>query len=338
MVSFMKMDVLNRKKKSFFTLALFISLSICNIAYAETFRVHQTIVLPVKVNEESVPIKAGINDAISIEMPPDMSFVQGIELYIKVPQIVASWHDSVAWSIYNEISPSPTEKNIDYTGTRMIVGTFNSLSLNIQVPLKQKNSIKKNPYAFYVEEIPDVKGNKMFFRLQIAMKGVPEEIDDALFEITAKPILINKGRLLLKTEPPKDQKEEPYTVFIDEKLVDIPNEGLLIDTGVHNLSIVSDFYRNEMRTITVQQAKTYSLNVTFRDITPIIVISAPSNAIIFLDNNEIENKSVPFSVPQGEHKVRFVIGDYEVVKSVTAVNGRSYTVSLDIDATISETE
>jgi len=327
------------RKKSIIIAVLF-SFSSVVFLQAETFRVHKTNLLAVKVNETADEIEAGINDAIAIELPEDMTFVQGIELAIQVPQIVASWHDSVAWSFYNEITPSPSEKIIDYKGTRLggVGRTFNSLSLNIQVPLKANNSIKKTPYSQYVEDIPEAVNNRLFFRLQIAMKGMPEEIDSAMFKIKATPILINKGCLVLKTEPPNDKEAEPYTVFIDENLVDSSNKKLMLDAGVHNISIVSDFYRNELRTVTIEQAKTTSLNIKFRDIAPTVIITAPSNSVIYFDDKEIENTKQQFAVQQGEHKVRFVIGDYEIVKNITAVNGRSYTVDINIDAAVSESD
>ena len=112
----------------------------------------------------------------------------------------------------------------------------------------------------------------------------------------------------------------------------------MLDAGVHNISIVSDFYRNELRTVTIEQAKTTSLNIKFRDIAPTVIITAPSNTVIYFDDKEIENTKQQFAVQQGEHKVRFVIGDYEVVKNITAVNGRSYTVDINIDAAVSESD
>lgn len=305
---------------------------------AESFRVHQTHELTVSAAGESNTIKAGINDAVVLILPEDKSFIQGIEISIKVPQIVASWHDSVAWSFYDGIDPLPSADIIDYSGTRSSVGTFNALSLNLQIPLSEKNTIKKTPYAFYVKDIPAVSGNKLFFRLQLAMKGVPDEISEAQFEITAKPILIEKGRLVITVAPPSDASLQPYTAFIDGSAVKLDKKGIVLDCGVHNISLVSDFYRNELRTATIEQAKTTTMLITFRDITPMILITAPSDAIIYFDETKMENTKSPFSVQQGEHTVRFVVGDYEVVKTVNAVNGCSYTVSITVDATVSESQ
>ena len=34
----------------------------------------------------------------------------------------------------------------------------------------------------------------------------------------------------------------------------------------------------------------------------------------------------------------FILGDYEIVKTISAMNGRTYSVNLNVDATISEVE
>ena len=75
-----------------------------------------------------------------------------------------------------------------------------------------------------------------------------------------------------------------------------------------------------------------------RGIEPLIKIIAPENANIQFDGNSITDTKNIFSTTPGDHVIKFTIGDYEVIKTINAVNGRSYTVSLDIDASVSEDE
>lgn len=304
----------------------------------ESFRVHKTVLVPLSATGESQTVEACCNDAVAVILPEDKTYIQGVEISVKVPQIVAEWHDSVAWFIYTGIQPHPTEKRIDYSGERVHTGTFGvSLRKTIQIPLLKNNTIKRDAYSEYLQLIPPEEDGMIFFRMQLAMKGTPNDLTAAKFEITVRPLFIDKGQLHLTTKAPDSAEVQPYTVFIDGKSVsDI--EGMLLDTGVHTLSLVSDSYRNEVRTFTVSQAKTTDLTVQFRDITPLLLIAAPEGTIVFIDGENVENLKEPVAVPQGEHSVRFVIGDYEVVKQVSAVNGRTYTVSVNLDATISESE
>ena len=304
---------------------------------AESFRVHKTIMLPVTNAEEKNFVKAGPNDAIVVSLPEDMTFVQGIEIMFKVPQEVAYWMDSVAWSLYDEIKPEPTEKKIDYRGTRKTIGTFgNSLSLVLKIPLNSENTIKKDSYSTYIDTIPDFLHNKIFLRMQMVMKGTPSSLSEAEFEVSAKPIYINKGMLSITVRPPDNISSALYNVFIDETPISKLQE-LLITPGIHTVHVTSDSFRNETKSITIEQAKKHTLDIKLRDITPLIRIAAPDNAAIQIDDKIIDYKgkdSIP--VPQGMHTIRISIGGYEIVKTVNALNGHSYSINTNIDATITE--
>ncbi len=304
---------------------------------AEMFRVHKTVLLDMDAEGGAGTVAAGINDAIAISIPEDLSFVQGIEVLFKVPQEVSYWQDAVAWSIYSGLKKKPGARTIDYRGDRIAFGTFaNSLSLVLKVPLSQEHSIRKDAYSHFVETAPDFKDGILFVRLQLVMKGTSEAIEASMFEVSAKPIYINKGRLCLSVVRPEGMEDKPYTVFIDGEAADIPGEGLFLTPGQHTVSIVSEHYRNEMRTITVEQAKTMSLSIGLRDIAPSVRIAAPGNTELFFDDKPLENDGEAFSVSPGSHTVRFVIGGYELIKTINAVKGRSYTLSVNVDATVLE--
>ena len=311
----------------------------CSPLAAEMFRVHKTVLLQMGADGGTESVSAGINDAVAIAIPEDLTFVQGIEVLFKVPQAVSYWQDAVAWSIYSGLKKKPTERTIDYRGERIAFGTFaNSLSLVLKVPISGEHSIKKDAYSYLVETVPDFNNGMLFIRMQLVMKGTSDEIDNALFEISAKPIYINKGRLDLSVVPPAGMEGKPYTVFIDGEAAEIPDGGLFLTPGQHNVSIVSEHFRNEMRTITVAQAKTMQLSIELRDIAPSVRIAAPVNTALFFDDKPLQNDGNAFSVTPGSHTIRFVIGGYELIKTITAVKGRSYTLSVNVDATVSEEE
>ena len=308
-------------------------------AAAETFRVHDVILLDIDSSGEKTTVSAGINDAVLIALPEDLTFVEGIELVFKVPQEVAAWRDSVAWSLYEALSPQPAAGQIDYSGTRSTVGTFgSSLSLNMQIPLYRENTIKKNAYSQYIAQVPDTTGGAIFLRLQLAMKGTGEEVYAARFEISGKPLFIDKGILILETSAPGGGAVQPYTVFVDGMAAEPADGELLLSPGSHDLSIVSDFYRNETRTVTIEQAKRTRIGIAFRAITPLVRLAVPEGTVVYLDDVLLEVASEPIPVTQGDHQLKFKVGDYELVKTISAVNGRTYTVSVNVDAHILEEE
>lgn len=320
-----------------FSLFSLIALS-CALVSGENFRVRKLIPIAFTDIHEKITVESGINDALFITLPADITYVSGVELTLKVPEEIATWRDSVAYMLYEKLNPAPTEKNQNYYGERAFLETIpGQLSLTLYIPISNDFSIKDSPYSVKLPLYTDYK-NGMFLRFMMVMKGVPESLERAIISITAKPVLKNEGALSLTTTPASSD-EKKYSVFIDDTPVqetDFKNK--IFSTGEHHLSIVSDSYRNELRTFRIEQAKTTTLHIQLRGIEPLLKILSPKDTKVFLDGTEIAVTTEPLVVTQGEHNVRFVIGDYEVIKTVSAVNGRTYAVNLNVDATISEEE
>ncbi len=301
--------------------------------YAESFRVHNTIIIDMSENSA----KAGINDCLYILLPEDKTYLNAIELEIKIPKLFTEWPYSIMYYIYNNISPQPQEAIIDYRGEKIHSNIVPSrLTWVLQIPVKKGIKIKETPYTAVVPVAPNTENGGVFFRFQLAMKGVPQEFDTSYFSITAKPIFAEVGTLALSYTTPDGSKVQPHTIFIDGKEVAEEESGIVLSTGIHSVSVVSDYYRNEVRTVTIEQAKLTNLDITLRDITPEIRISAPENAVIYLDDVLLTKWDNALQVQEGDHVFKFIIGDYEIIKTVKAENGRSYTVTLGIDASITE--
>ena len=68
--------------------------------FAETFRVQKlfSIRLTGTVQSEQTFV-TGINDGITILLPEDRSWLEGIEIKIAIPEAVAAWQDSVALAL-----------------------------------------------------------------------------------------------------------------------------------------------------------------------------------------------------------------------------------------------
>ncbi len=323
-------------KKSVISLFLF---NICLCALnAETFRVAKMHALTIPQDYSEVSATLGIADAVTIKLPHDKTFITGIELSLKVPQIVATWRDSVAYAFYEKLDPLPAEKKIDYSANRISLYTIpGKLTHTVYIPLNDKFNVKNNPYARIIEEKLNPENDLIFVRFMLAMKGAPEELEYAKLELTAKPVLSDEGYFSLDVEKPQD-KQDGYSVYIDDNFITSSLEKIVLSKGEHHLTVSGDSYRNEIRTFIVEQAKTTQLKVELRGIEPEVKIVSPRNAAIFFDNEPVENSKEPFIITQGSHTIKFVIGDYEITKTLNAENGRSYTINLNIDASVTEEE
>lgn len=322
-------------KKIIFSLFLTAGLTALN---AESFRVGKVHEISLsQIADSDVTAKLGINEALAIKLPQDQTFIEGLELKFDIPEAVASWMDSVACSVYANISPTPKSSQIDYSGNRAYVRTLpGKLSWVLQIPLKKDNSIKSDNYTTKVDTVVTPVNNVVFIRLQPVMKGVPEETLNAIVPITVKPVLTNKGLLSFKLIPP-EEKLADCTIFIDEQITKLSaDNSILLESGVHNVSIISEAYRNEVRTVRIDMAKVTELTVEMKSIEPTLLITAPEGTEVLLDDVKCTNIGKEFIITEGEHKIKFSIGDYEIVRTITATKGRTYKANFSLDLDISE--
>lgn len=304
-------------------------------ASAETFRVRK--LFPISISsehQEAQKITTGINDSIAIFLPKDMTYIAGFEVLADIPDEVAEWRDCVALSLYGDVSPVPNESIIDYTGERIFVRPLpNRPSWALRVPLSNNGEIKESAYTEKADVIPDISAGFVFVRLQPAMKGIPDETMDAELAISVRPLLKKIGRMALSITPAADEKE--FSLFIDNVKTPYTETGYLLSTGAHEVSIVSDLYRNEVRTVNIDTAKTTTLSIPLKSVEPALTILAPDNAVVTLDGEACAIGS-EFTVNDGEHTISIRVGDWEVVRSITIQRGKSYTADFTVDLKLTE--
>lgn len=325
-------------KQFFKTVLIFTFSFLANSFYAqETFRVRKLLpfTLAASPNEEQTAT-IGINDSLALFFPEDLTYIEGIELKVQIPTEISSWRDSVACSIYDNIKPIPSAAQIDYSGNRIFVTPLPSkFNWILQIPLKKNNSIKDSTYTTKVDVIPNIQKKYTFIRFQPAMKGIPESAINANLKITVKPILINKGSLNISVSN-KENEKTGYQLFVDEEPFSSEKMPFLLSPGMHNISIQSENYRNEVRSVYIEQAKLTALNVVLKSTTPTIVVTAPSNSEVFIDDEQFSNFDQETEISEGEHKIRCLIGGYEIIRTMNILKGKTYTVNLSVDLEIME--
>lgn len=294
-------------------------------------KVHSLNILSDSQKEQSVNI--GINDSVAFFLPEDLSYIEGLEIQVKIPSAISEWRDCVVCSLYDQIRPEPEPSQIDYSGNKMFFTPLPSkLSWNIKIPLKKDNNIKDNQYITKINSIPDISSGFVFLRFQPAMKGIPEETLNSQLTVCVKTILINKGKLSLKVN--KNNVDGDFQVFVDE--MPFTEEKPLLATGMHNLHIQSQDFRNETQSFYIDQSKTTELMISLKSIAPTLIVTAPENTQIFFDDEKFSETGKEVVVTEGEHIVKFLLGGYEVIRTMSIENGKTYNASLTIDLDISE--
>ena len=336
------------KRKLFFSLLFTALFFVPAVLGAETFRVGQCHVVNLTEDPSfTATKKLGLNDAIAIYIPEERLFLEGIEIKMDIPEETAMWRDCCGAYIYDDIRPAPTEQQIDFSGSKLFFGVLpGKLSWVLQIPLTKTAQFKTNQYTKTIEKIPSAQGNFIFVRLQQVMKGVPDEVMNSKITFNVRPILSDKGLVTVQLkypeqEEPSETEETPnITVFIDNDTYSAEDAaaGQLLSTGIHNVSVISENYRTEVRKVRIDQAKKSVLEIELKSIEPTVIITAPEGAIVYLDEQQYDNLGKEFVLAEGDHKVRCVIGDYEIVRTLSVTKGRTYTVNLTVDLQISENE
>lgn len=321
-------------------IAAVFTLTLLSSAMADSFRVRSTHIAAIDAsNPDAQVFELGYNDAIGIAFPQNPVFLKGVEVEIKVPQEIIEYRNSMAYGLYDKAEPAPAAGKIDYKATQITLQPLPSrLSFVLQIPLVRDHRLKTGPYATVLPSVHQPKSGPLLFRLLPVMKGLPDDIENFVFQVKIKPILSDEGGFMLSIGYP-DPSGEPagdVSVRIDEKPVDNALELQVLKPGTHHLSIVSDAYRNEVRVFNVEQARVTELMVTMQDTASRLYLIAPENAVILLDGENAGIGREPRVIEPGEHSITFTIGDYEIVKQLTVEKAHDYTVSLVIDVNITE--
>jgi len=304
---------------------------------ADSFRVRSMTVVSLDIaNPAPASVELGYNDAVGIVFPLDTRFLRGVEIEIRMPKEILEYSGSMAYGLYTQPAPAPAPGKIDYRADQLALQTLPSrIATVIQIPLQKNHRLKTSPYSTVLSAVVNPSSGPLVLRLLPVMKGLPENIENLIFHTRIKPLLADEGGFTLKLVYPGEE-QSPVSIRVDETIYNIAEDMVILPPGTHQLSVVSEQYRSEVRMFTVEQARVTELEVALKDTTPLLFLAAPDTAEIFVDDVQIEDRTIPLQLSPGEHLVLFRIGDYELTRSVLAEKGHDYTVSMIVDIKVTE--
>jgi len=324
--------------KSKVTLAIILFFSYFNLQ-AESFRTIVEGMFEVSSGSGDNAIPIGINSAVIINLGAEIRFLRGVEIEISAPQSWLPHRGSAIMSIYTNINPQTADGVADIDGKRVAFEPLPSrLRIIYQIPIRQQHGLRTTTSATIPAGIVQPSSFPIMFRLLQVYKGLPDEFENKLFNLTVKPILSDEGAVRLIPRYPPQLRNRPFTVLIDDNVIPNISEQILLREGEHHLVIHSDDYRNESRRFVVERTKVVDLTIELQDPTPIIVFEAPQNAQIYLNNSLVPRSRDSVTVDPGQHEVKFQVGDYTITRTLIVQRGKTYRVSLAVDLTIQEDE
>jgi len=288
-------------------------------------------------NPEGSSLSLAYNGSALIRLGTGSRYFRGIELELSAPQAWLSYRGSLAMEVYAELNRAPSPGINDLEGRRIAFDPLsNRLKMVYQIPVRRSHGLRTTPYATVPAGITFPSSFPLLFKLTPIIKGLSEELENMQFLFTARPILGDEGAVRLIFRYPEQYRGRPFTVLIDDVVVENPAEEQLIKEGEHHLVVLSDDYRNESRRFMVERAKRVDITVDLQDPTPLIIFEAPENAQIFLNNHAIPRETGSILVEPGVYEAKFQVGDYTLTKTITAQRGKTYRVSLSVGIDIEE--
>jgi hypothetical protein len=276
---------------------------------------------------------------VLININQDTRFFKGVEIEITAPQGWLSYSGSLVAAAYNNLLSPVSIGVADVNGSRIAFEPLPAKLRSVyQIPIRQSHGLRTTPYITVPTGVIRPASFPVLFRFMLAVKGINEKNENMTFRLTVRPVLSDEGAVRIIARYPPQLRGRPFTVLIDDTLIENYNQELVLKEGDHNLVILSEDYRNESRPFIIEKAKTMELTIELQDPTPAIIFEGPQNAEVFLDNTLIHRDNYPVPVEPGQHEVKFKLGDYTIIRTLNILRGKTYRVSLAVDLTINETD
>ncbi|MCL2264865.1 MAG: hypothetical protein FWC22_02375 [Treponema sp.] len=327
-------------KVNFLLVIIILFPGICLFAQPETFRTAVDAVVEVTSNNiTGTPATIGINNSIIINITSDPRFMRGVELEITAPQSWLAYRGALVMILYNNLSILTASGVTDLTGNRVAFEPLPSrMRIIFHIPIRQQHGLRTTTSVTVPSSVVLPASFPIMFRLMQVSKGLPDEFERMTLNFIARPIMSDEGAIRLVPRYPPQLRNRPFTVLIDDEVISNISEQILLREGEHHLVILSDDYRNESRRFFVERGRIVDLIVELHDPTPIIIFEAPQNAQIYLNNALVSNSREPIAVEPGSHEIKYQVGDYTVIRSITIQRGKTYRIALTVDLTIQEEE
>jgi hypothetical protein len=314
-------------------------LFLCFQANAEPLRVIVVGNLEITHDKSAGPVPLHYNESCLVVLAGDIRFLRGLELELSAPQRWPAYQGSLAMALYVDLDREPAIGVADLEGRQVAFEPLpGKIQIVFQVPLRPSSGLKSSPYATALARVALPSSFPLLFRIMPVIKGLSDELENMVFQLSVKPILGDEGLVRLNFRYPEQLRGKPFTVLVDDILIANHSEELLLKEGERHLVILSEDYRNESRRFAVERAKTLELNIALQDPTPLLVFEAPQNARIFLDNASVPLGKGPIPVDPGPHEVKIHLGDYTITKTFVAQRGKTYTIPLSVDINVIESE
>ncbi|MDR1106132.1 MAG: hypothetical protein LBL44_07225 [Treponema sp.] len=289
-------------------------------------------------NPAGVSLAIGYNGAVFIDAGEGFRFCKGVQVELSAPRNWLSYWGSLGLALYADMADADKKTAAADLEARRVYFELlpNKLQSVYQIPVRHSHGLRNSPYSTVIQEVLPDGSFPLLFRLLPVIKGLSSEVENMSFQLSVKPIVSDEGAVRFTFRYPEQLAGKPFTVLVDDILLEEVSGEQILKEGEHYLSVLSDDYRNENRRFMIERARVLDLTVELRDPAPLILFEGPRDARIFLDNVPVTAGGDPLPVEPGVHEIRFQVSDYTIIKTLTVQRGKTYRASLTVDLAVSE--
>jgi len=313
------------------------------IGYAESLRGPVVSMVELDVSKApEVSFELGLEDIASVSLTGDLRFLQGVQLEVQVPDTARGFPGSFGLYLYKNVTPTPTSGLGTYSAARAffdIVPSGNRFFVTI--PLRTDHTLRQTADSYLVKPPIDSEDFPLLVTIYPVMKGLSRSATNSRFNITAKPLLVDRGALRLRITDPQGVEIQKasgalreFTVLLDGSTIEYGDEDFILTPGLHKLVLESPRYENQSMTFGVERGKVTNVALELTEPVSTVKIDAPEGTQLFVDGARVEKS--PLQLPPGEHTLLFKLGDYTISRRLTVEAKKNYKISLSLNILINE--
>ena len=310
--------------------------------FAEDIRVNIVKKINLQQQATAAPTSLSFTDSVLITLDGDLRFLRGVELELSSPQLFLQYSGSLAVAMYSEFSAPVEQGASDGQGRRFY---FEPIPPRIQtvyqLPVRSRHGLRAIPYTVVLQEPVRPAQFPLLFRILPVIKGISYDIETMRFQLQVRPLYSDEGAVRFSLRYPAGQAQQQplppdIIMLVDDVVLEHPLEEQLLREGQHQLTVLSEEYRQDNRRFVVTSGQTQSIVIALKYLVPQLIFEAPEGAAIFVNNVAVQNISAPLTVEPGNCEVRIDVGDYSLIRQLQIEKGKNYRISFSAELKVEE--
>jgi hypothetical protein len=285
-------------------------------------------------------IQISPSEMVFLSIGSNERFLKGLRVEIVMSNILKPYADSFAVEIYSQVTPSSPSSEGEYHGKRIlfeVLPFLNTIYLEIPLGLEKVNTGYLPPGTYSPSREVEPGHFPLLFTIQPVMKGVPDSVLSKKFYINIEPEVEKKGFLELFVTKPQGFEDQEYEVFIDDEVMEQGKGEFILDSGIHQLKVVSAHFKEETTSFSIESGKTTKVDLLLERSISVLMIDIIEEAVIFIDGERINVLSGEgYHLAAGMHTILIKVGTQTITKKIDIRSGKRYNMSLIFDIEIKE--